>query len=88
MSQETMAAVKALVQADPHSGPALTLFALIKTLSSHNHQYLFLLNKLRDLNEEQRQLAYALMEMMVAADNETEQWNQSVLEIEALIREG
>ena len=88
MSQETYDAIKAIVKANAHSGPSLTLFALMKTLSSHNHQYLFLLNKLRDLDEGHRELAYALMEMMVAKENETETWNQAVMEIEELIRAG
>lgn len=88
MSQDTYEAVKALVKENAHSGPSLTLFALMKTLSSHNHQYLFLLNKLRDLNDEQRQVAYALMEMMVAGENQSDAWNQAVIEIEAMIRAG
>ncbi len=86
MSDNTLEQITALVRDNTHSGASLTLFALMKTLSSHNHQYLFLLNKLRDLNEEQRQLAYALMEMMVAGENETPAWNQAVETVEELIR--
>jgi len=84
--QQILIRIKTLVEQNSHSAASLTLFALMKTLSSHNHQYLFLLNKLRDLDSQERDLAYALMEIMVAGKNDIPAWNQAVAEIEALIR--
>jgi len=88
MTDNPLEAVEALVAADTHGGASLTLFALMKTLSSDNGQYLFLLNKLRDLSPEQRQLAYALMERSTQADHPDAAWRATVERIESLIRNG
>lgn len=77
-----------MVRADTHGAASLVLFALVKTLSAQQGQYLFLLNKLRDLDAGQRQLAYRLMEAMVAGANTTPAWQAKVAEMEAAIRRG
>lgn len=80
--------VLALIRANTHGAASLVLFALVKTLSSQQGQYLFLLNKLKALDEPQRGLAYRLMEAMVEGANITPQWHARVAEMEAAIRRG
>ena len=65
MTTHPLDAVIEIIEQGPHSAPALTLYALISTLEFKSQGYLFKLDKLKDLNAEQRQIAYALMEMMV-----------------------
>lgn len=77
-----------MIRANTHGAGSLVLFALVKTLSSQQGQYLFLLNKLKDLDEPQRRLAYRLMEAMVAGANTTPHWQAQVAEMEAAIRGG
>lgn len=77
-----------LVQDNTHGGASLLLFALLKTLSAENGQYLYLLNKLQDMTPETRQLAYRLMELMAQGGNETTEWKSAVSEIEDMIRRG
>lgn len=77
-----------MIRADTHGAASLVLFALVKTLSAQQGQYLFLLNKLKDLNAEQRQLAYRLMEAMTAGANATPEWQAKVVEMETAIRRG
>ena len=77
-----------IVRDNTHGAGSLVLFALVKTLSTQQGQYLFLLNKLADLDEGQRRLAYRLMEAMVAGTNKTPEWGAKVAEIEMLIRRG
>jgi len=75
-----------LIEQKPHDGQSLLLYALIKTLSSPNGQHLFLLNKLGDMSSERRQLAYGLMELMVAGENQSEAWQSAVERMEAALR--
>lgn len=77
-----------LIRANTHGAGSLVLFALVKTLSARQGQYLFLLNKLKDLDESQRRLAYRLMEAMVAGANTTPEWQAKVTAMEAAIRRG
>lgn len=77
-----------IVSENTHGGPSLLLFALLKTLSAENGQYLYLLNKLKDMTPETRQLAYRLMELMAQGGNESEVWKSTVAEIEEMIRKG
>lgn len=77
-----------MIRADTHGAASLVLFALVKTLSAQQGQYLFLLNKLKDLNADQRQLAYRLMEAMVTGANTTAEWQVRVAEMESAIRRG
>lgn len=77
-----------MIRADTHGAASLVLFALVKTLSAQQGQYLFLLNKLRDLDAGQRQLAYRLMEAMAEGVNTTPEWQAKVVEMETAIRRG
>ncbi|MFP5506450.1 MAG: hypothetical protein ACLGH6_09645 [Gammaproteobacteria bacterium] len=77
-----------MIRADTHGAASLVLFALVKTLSAQQGQYLFLLNKLRDLDAGQRQLAYRLMEAMAEGVNTTPAWQAKVVEMETAIRRG
>lgn len=77
----------ALIEANSHAAASLVLFALVKTLSTQQGQYLFLLNKLKDLNAEQRQLAYRLMEAMVEGANNKPEWHAKIAAMEAVIRQ-
>lgn len=77
-----------MIRANTHGAGSLVLFALVKTLSAQQGQYLFLLNKLKDLDEPQRGLAYRLMEAMVAGANTTPQWHATVAAMEEAIRCG
>ena len=88
MSNEVLQKLVTLVSDAPHSGAALTLFALFSTLEYENAGALFKLVKLRDLDAGNRQLAYQLMELMVAGKNQGDAWQQTKLEIETLIRNG
>ena len=77
-----------IVRANSHGGASLVLFALVKTMSTQSGQDLYLLNKLKDLDAVQRQLAYRLMEAMVAGDNAQPEWQEKIATIEDLIRRG
>lgn len=77
-----------MIRGNTHGAASLVLFALVKTLSAKQGQYLFLLNKLQDLDAAQRQLAYRLMELMVAGANETPEWHAKVQAMEDAIRRG
>lgn len=82
----TLQAVIECIQKSPQSGSALILYALMNTINYEQAGCLFKLNKLRDLSVEQRQLAYALMEVMVAGDNQGEEWVQAMLQMDELVR--
>lgn len=84
--QKVLDAVSAIVAADSHSAASLVLFALMKTLSAEQGQYLFLLNKLRDLDAAERRLAYQLMDLMTREVNHSAEWHATVEAIEARIR--
>lgn len=86
MTPDPLNATLELLESNPRSGAGLVLYALVKTLSSPRGQYMFLLNKLRDLDENNRQLAYGLMEVMVAKGNETPEWEAMVARMDAALR--
>ncbi len=88
MNTDVLQEIVEVVRADSHGGAALVLFSLVMTMSAAQGQYLFLLNKLRDLSPENRQLAYRLMECMAEGGNESEAWRNAVVEMENLIRHG
>ena len=85
---DTLERVLAEISAAPHSAAALTLYALVSTLEHERAGYLFKLDKLRDLSVEQRRLAYALMETMVAGDNSGEAWDRAKAQMDQRIRAG
>lgn len=74
------------IAADPHSAISLTLYALISTLEYEQAGCLFKLNKLRDLDEAHRRLAYEVMELMVAGGNRGEAWDAAKASMDELVR--
>jgi len=86
MSQQTLNAIIQLIEDDPHSAPALTLYALVSTLEFEKAGYLFKLDKLKDLNESQRQLAYQLMEMLVSGEIGDLGWQEAKARMDELVR--
>lgn len=86
--QNPLDAVVALVEAAPHSAAALTLYALVSTLEFEKAGYLFKLDKFRDLDAAQRQLAYGLLELMVAGKVGDRAWQQAKSRLDALVRQG
>lgn len=83
-----LAAVQTRIAAAPHSAAALTLYALVNTLAYENAGCLFKLNKLRDLGAEDRQLAFALIELMVREGNQGPDWEAARAQLDALVRRG
>lgn len=88
MPDDILQEITALVEADPHSGTALNLYALMSTLRMEKSGYMFMLRKLRDLAPEQRQLAYRLMEFMAQGGNTGEAWEQALARMDAAVRKG
>ncbi|WJW76541.1 hypothetical protein QVG61_05480 [Thiohalobacter sp. IOR34] len=86
--QQVLKQVRERVGADTHGAASLVLFALMKTLSTDNGQYLFLLNKLQDLQAADRRLAYGLMELMARGLHRDANWQQTLTAIETEIRGG
>ena len=88
MPDRILQEITALVEADPHSGAALNLYALMSTLRMEKSGYMFMLRKLRDLTPEHRQLAYRLMELMAQDGNRGEDWEQALARMDAAVRSG
>ncbi len=84
----TLQAVIECIQKSPQSGSALILYALVNTINYEQAGCLFKLNKLRDLSAEHRNLAYALMEVMVSGGNQGKVWQQAMLQMDELVRGG
>lgn len=88
MNDSPLDAVIALIEQAPHSAPALTLYALVSTLEFEKAGYLFKLDKLRDLDPAQRQLAYRLMEMIVDGGIGDSRWQAAKALMDELVRGG
>lgn len=88
MNSSPLNEVLALIEAAPHSAPALTLYSLVSTLEFEKAGCLFKLDKLKDLDAAQRQLAYRLMESMVAGQVGAANWQVAKSRMDALIRAG
>jgi hypothetical protein len=80
--------VIAEIAREPHSAAALTLYALVSTLGFERAGCLFKLVKLRDLSAEQRQLAYELIELMVAGGISGPAWEGFKDSVDSLVRKG
>lgn len=72
----------------PHSAAALTLYALVSTLEHERAGYLFKLDKLRDLEPAQRQLAFGLIELMAEGGNQGIEWDAAKARMDQLVRAG
>ncbi|WP_457673489.1 hypothetical protein [Thiolapillus sp.] len=88
MSTSVLEEVLEQVRLAPHGATSLVLYALVNTLEYEAAGCLFKLTKLRDLDEEGRQLAYGLMELMARGENRGETWDQARTTMDALIRQG
>jgi hypothetical protein len=61
---------------------------MVNTMDYEQAGCLFKLNKLRDLRPEERQLAYALMELMVEQGNSGPEWEQAKSRMDECVRAG
>ena len=83
--EHALEAVTQIIEAEPRSGQALLLYALVKTLSTETgHAYT--LNKLREIDPENRQLCYTLMELMAREYNQSADWQVAVARMDAAFR--
>ncbi len=73
------------IESDPRSGQSLLLYALVKTLSIPQGGHNYLLTKLKEMNPDTRQLAYALMELMVLGATAKAEWQQAVEKMDRAI---
>ena len=76
------------VESAPHSAASLTLYAMVNTMDYEQAGCLFKLNKLRDLQPDERRLAYALMELMVEQGNRGPAWERAKARMDELVRAG
>lgn len=88
MSEDVLQQVVELIQAEPHSGASLNLFALLSTLRMEKGGYMYMLRKLRELNPAQRRLAYGLMELMAEGGNRGPAWDAALEAMDDAIRRG
>lgn len=73
------------IAADPRSGQSLLLYALVKTLSIPQGGHSYLLTKLKEMNPDTRQLAYALMELMALGGSAQPTWVEAVSRMDRAI---
>jgi hypothetical protein len=85
---EPLNRVLELMAEAPNSAAALTLYALASTLEHERTGCLFRLVKLRDLEADQRLIAYGLMEASVGGEVETPAWREAKAQMDRLIRAG
>ncbi len=88
MQEDVLQQVVELVKANPHSGAALNLYALVSTLKMEKSGYMYMLRKLRDLSPEHRRLAYGLMELMAENGNSGDAWEAALEAMDAAVRGG
>ncbi|RMG32711.1 MAG: hypothetical protein D6720_12815 [Gammaproteobacteria bacterium] len=87
-AEEVLGAVAEVIESDPHSAAALTLYALVNTLEYPKAGYLFKLDKLRDLSPAHRQLAYRLMDMIAGDQIGSAVWQAAKERMDELVRKG
>lgn len=86
--QQLLDRIVGLVENAPHSAAALTLYAMVSTMDYEQAGCLFKLNKLRDLQPDERKIAYDLMELMVEGGNNGEAWKAARSRMDELVRAG
>lgn len=74
------------ITADPRSGQSLLLFALVATLNVEKTGHMYMLGKLKEFTPENRQLAYAVIELMANNEAGNEVWQQAYVKMETAIR--
>ncbi len=78
--------VVAVIEANPRSGQALLLYALCKTLDIEKGGHMYMLRKLVDMSPANRQLSYALMELMSLGKNRGQVWDAALMRMDQAIR--
>jgi len=86
MTEDILQRVIAKIEADPHSGQSLLLFALAKTLDMPRGGHMYMLQKLREMTPDTRAMAYALMEHMAEGRNTGPEWDAAIARMEKAIR--
>ena len=74
------------ITTDPRSGQSLLLFALVATLNVEKTGHMYMLGKLKEFTPENRQLAYAVIELMANNGAGNEVWQQAYVKMETAIR--
>ncbi|WP_043108732.1 hypothetical protein [endosymbiont of unidentified scaly snail isolate Monju] len=89
-AEQTLQAVVELIEREPHGagGADPVCPGQHPRVSEVGLPYLFKLDKLRDLDVEQRQLAYALIELMVAGEVGSEAWTRAKAVMDERVRRG
>jgi len=82
MNTDLYSKITQQIKADPKSGQSLLLFALIKTLDTPKGGHLYLLKKLSEFTPENRETAYALMEVTAKGENTGTDWDSMVSVVE------
>ncbi len=85
-TETTLSAVIDVIKKEPHSAAALILYALVNTLAYEKSGCLFKLDKLRDLDEAHRQLAYELVEIMVRHENQADAFTAARQRMDEIVR--
>jgi len=76
-----------VIQASPHSGQSLLLFALCKTLDMPKGGHMYMLKKLQEMTPETRTLAYGVMEYMAEGHSQNNpEWDSNIVKMEASIK--
>ena len=88
MTDDVLQKVVDIIEADPHAGVSLNLYALVSTLKMEKGGYMYMLRKLRDLSPQHRELAYGLMELMAEQGNRGEAWDAAVAAMDEAVRKG
>ena len=86
MIENVLEQVTALIESEPRSGQALSLYALCKTLDIEKGGHMYMLKKLADMSPENRHLSYGLMELMSRGENRGESWEAALARMDQAIR--
>lgn len=73
------------VESAPERAAPLILYGLVKAMSLDARGCVFALSRLRELDAEHRQLAYALMELYVAGGNRQPRWAEAIARLDAAV---
>lgn len=86
MSDSILEKITQEITNDPRSGQSLLLFALVATLNVEKTGHMYLLSKLKEFTPENRQLAYAVIELMANNGIGNDAWHKAYADMEAAIR--
>ena len=85
-TEAVLSAVTETIKNEPHSAASLILYALINTLAYEKSGCLFKLDKLRDLDEAHRRLAYEAIEIMVRQENQGAAFTAARQQMDEIVR--